>query len=155
MSPSYESITFHTTDHDQDFGPGAFRGLSGEPPPDTDLAFNSDEAAARFYLDQIMGDSASPRMRSLRSPDRRERVPDLQVVSETTTPIQTRLVSFEQTHHSIPVFGSRATVELSETRVLVGADASLQYVQNVKPIPSLSQSEALSKIAAFTATAID
>lgn len=155
MSPSYESITFHTTDHDQDFGLGAFRGLSREPPPDTDLGFNSDEAAARFYLDQIMRDSASPRMRSLRSPDRRERVPDLQVVSETTTPIQTRLVSFEQTHHSIPVFGSRATVELSETRVLVGADASLQYVQNVKPIPSLSQSEALSKIAAFTATAID
>lgn len=155
MTSRYESLSFHAGDEEQEVTADALRGFSDDTPADADLSFSTDEAAARFYLDQVMGASASPQMRSLRSPERPERVPDFQKISETATPINTRLVGFEQTHHSIPVFGSRVTVELSESRGLVGAKADLLYVEGVKPIPSLAPGEALSEIEAFTEASID
>ena len=57
-----------------------------------------------------------------------------------------QVVSFRQMHRSIPIFGSRATVELDDANNLVAARAKLGRVEGVTPTPGLSVDEALSKL---------
>jgi Zn-dependent metalloprotease len=89
-------------------------------------------------------------MRGMASPGRPERMPDLRLAKSSATPLQTQLVTFDQTHQSIPVFGSKAVVELSSDRQLISADARLGFVQNVESMPSLRPKEALAAIKALT-----
>ena len=57
-----------------------------------------------------------------------------------------QLVSFRQTHRSIPIFGSRATVELDDANNLVAARAKLGRVEGVSETPDLSPKAALGKL---------
>jgi Zn-dependent metalloprotease len=157
MSGRFERLHFHAGQGDTPASraPATFRGISGESDEAADVGFNTDEAAARFYLDRIMRQDDRPRMRGLSSPDRPERVPDLRVTKRFTTPLRTRLVTFDQTHESIPVFGSKAVVELTGDRQLVSADATLGYVQNVSTSPSVRADEALDRIRQFTGVDLD
>jgi bacillolysin/neutral peptidase B len=68
---------------------------------------------------------------------------------------QTTLVRFVQTARSIPIFGSRAVVELDRDNDLVAVDASLADVQGVPHITALSATEALRRIADHSGAKIE
>ena len=57
-----------------------------------------------------------------------------------------QVVSFQQMHRSIPIFGTRATVELDDANNMVAARAKLGRVSGVSPSPDLSPKAALDKL---------
>jgi Zn-dependent metalloprotease len=122
---------------------------TGEDPPAR--TFTSDEAAARFYVDQVLQRDDRPAMRALLEPDRPEYVPGLVLEREQDLrPLGTRQVQFAQTHRDIPVFGARAVVELTGDRRLVSVTAQLDEVTGVDPVESLTRAQALEQVARYT-----
>jgi hypothetical protein len=63
------------------------RGAAGEPARNELQDFNSEEAAARYYLAQIMQRDERPTVRSLTAPDRAEVVPDMQLQESQLSPL--------------------------------------------------------------------
>jgi bacillolysin/neutral peptidase B len=57
-----------------------------------------------------------------------------------------QVVSFRQTHRSIPIFGSRTTVELDDANNLVAARAKLGRVDGVSETPDLSAQAAFVRL---------
>lgn len=162
MSAALESLHYHVAD-DPTTAPDAsarsresFPGGAAAPEFDVPaLPFTSNEAAARFYLDQILRRDSRPALESLVEPDRVERVPSLVLESEQDLrKLGTRQVRFAQTARSIPVFGASAVVELDDSRELVSVNARLDEVSGVDPVESLSSSEALERLARYTGVAI-
>ena len=155
MAGGFERFHYHVAEAEPEEdarNQPAFLGLRAIPPADADInaGFNSDEAAARHHLTSLWSDSDSPTLRNAVAPERPELVPDLQLVDvHDLPPAGTRLVRFEQTSATIPVFGSRVNCELNDQRGLVSADAHLADVQGVSPIASLSPAEVLRRIAEF------
>ncbi|MBF6302191.1 M4 family metallopeptidase [Nocardia amamiensis] len=153
-----ESLHYHVAD-DPVTGPDVSARSresfpAGADAPEFDapaLPFTSNEAAARFYLDEILRRDSRPALESLVEPDRAERVPSLILESEQDLRrLGTRQVRFAQTARSIPVFGAGAVVELNESRELVSVNARLDEVSGVDPVESLSRSEALERLAQYT-----
>lgn len=62
-----------------------------------------------------------------------------------------QVVSFRQMHRSIPIFGTRATVELDDANNLVAARAKLGRVEGVSSTPGLSSKAAFGKLLAAVA----
>jgi bacillolysin len=153
-----QEFHYHAAE-DTELGPGETarspESFRGGPPPlakseATAPSFTSDEAAARYYLDQLLQRDDRPALRSVVEPQRPERVPGLVVQSERDLrALGTHQVRFAQTHQGIPVFGSSAVVELTETRDLVSVTAQLDEVSDVDPVESLSRSEALERVAQY------
>ncbi len=115
--------------------------------------FETEEAAARFYLSNILASHERPGMRGLTAPDSPLVVPDLKLRDSKLSPLtQTSVIRFVQTKSSIPVFGSSAVVELDRARELLSVDAQLAEVKGVAPVAALSPQQAIDKIAAFTNT---
>jgi len=123
------------------FGPGA-------------TAFNSDELAARFYLNQEMELDQRAAIRALTAPEDPGLVPNLDLQKVEEQPLTgTRLVQFRQSQAAIPVFGSHAFVELSNDRGLVSVDAEvapLDGLEQVSPEPTLSADQVLERLALLT-----
>lgn len=155
MPTGFQSIHFHVIDQkDEDLtsvgarplalrGVGPRRRLVDEAP-----TFNSEEAAARSYLSRLLARDRRPSMRGLTAPDRPEVVPDLQLRESRRSAItDTWTVKFVQTKASVPIFGSRAVVELDSNRELVGVDADLADVPNISALPAVSADGALRNIA--------
>jgi len=136
--------------------------------------FTNDEAAARYHLHQMLDRQEDPTLRELTAPSRPEVVPDLRLLDVRPAPGQQRpprrgaatgplgiapaaaagerrapptpttLVRFEQTHASIPVFGSRATVELDGDRKVVSIYASVGEIpRGLSAIAKLGPSDAV------------
>jgi len=127
--------------------PRAVRGM-GVTTPKTQ--FDNDEAAARYYLARVMGNDLRPAVRGVTADERPEVVPDMQLRGVRDQPLTgTKLVGFEQTLASIPIFGSKATVELDKKRDLVSINAQVAQVDQIPLVPSISQKEALASIAKF------
>ncbi|MGH3785136.1 MAG: M4 family metallopeptidase [Pseudonocardiaceae bacterium] len=125
----------------------ASAGLEEDAPA---LSFNSNEAAARYYLDQLLQRDDRPALRSVVEPQRPERVPGLVVQSEQDLrAVGTHQLRFAQTHQDIPIFGAAAVVELTQTRDLVSVSAQLDEVSGVDPVESLSRAEALGRVAQY------
>lgn len=140
------------------------RGVGAAPAPESPV-FNNDETAARHYLNHAFGQDKRRTVRGLTAPARPEVVPDLRLVDVRSGVVPksaavrsargagkargrgTRLVRFEQTRANIPVFGSRATVELDANRNLVSIDAALASVGDVSPVAALSAKHALERVA--------
>jgi bacillolysin len=147
---AFERLRFHTTTDEivADGGP-PLRGAAA-PAPDDVPAFATDEAAARFYLDRLVAVDARPTVRGMRGPEGAEPAADLMLAAETATPLNTRLVSFAQRHAEIPVFGSKAVVEMTGDRQLLAVGAQLGAVEGLNPVPSLTAEEAIDKVAQST-----
>jgi Zn-dependent metalloprotease len=89
-------------------------------------------------------------MANLSAPERPENVPDLQLRSVQQQALTgTRLVRFQQTQASIPIFGSNVVVELDERRNFVGSAGDVANIKGLSPLASLSPSQALRRIARF------
>jgi bacillolysin len=150
MPSGFEDVHFHIADEGGVRGiaerPSALRGIARAA---SELA-PSPEAAARMYLSTLLGAPARPAsVRSLSAPERPEVVPDLRL-RDTQALRDTSLVRFVQTKQAIPIFGSRAVVELDANNRLVAMDASLAQVNDVPHIPALSVADALERIAALS-----
>ncbi|RDV12745.1 M4 family peptidase [Arthrobacter sp. RT-1] len=130
----------------------SFRSQPPAGAPDAPaLSFNSNEAAARYYLDQLLQQDERPAMRSLVEPELPERVPGLVVESEREVPaLGTRTLRFSQTYRDIPIFGASALVELTSSRELVSVNGQLGEAPEASPVESLSRPEALERVAVFT-----
>lgn len=163
MSTSLQSIHYHVgedTEPGSDAtarSPESFRGPApaGVQEEAPSLSFTSNEAAARFYLDQLLQRDDRPALRSMIEPGRPERVPGLVVDSEQDLrALGTHQVRFSQTYHGIPIFGASAVVELTEARDLVSVNGHLDDASGVDPVESLSRAEALERVAEYTGAAI-
>ena len=154
MPGGFKTLRFHVAEKgEEDLRAVGTRSLTlrgvGRPRPLAgELGFNNDEAAARFYLGQVLGQDSRPTVRGLTAPDRAEVVPDLRFLSTQDSPLtRTRVVRFDQTQASIPIFGSHVVVELDQTRELVAVDAELAEIRGVAPVATLSPAQALESIA--------
>jgi bacillolysin len=160
MPSGFNDLHFHVASESDDnvraagARPMAVRGAPrrGADP----MAGISEEAAARSYLSQLLGRDARPTLRSLTAPDRPEIVPDMRLQATQRSGItNTNVVKFVQTKSSIPIFGSRAVVELDANNELIAVDAALADVQGVSHIPALSVAQALERIAKETGTSAE
>jgi bacillolysin len=125
----------------------AMRAGGGDPPMSR---IGNDEAAARYYLDRLMAADDRPIMRGIVAEDRPNLASDLRFHGVLEQPLTgTRLVSFEQTRASVPVFGSKATVELDEESRLCSVSARVAEVGRVSPVPSIDERRALEGVARF------
>jgi bacillolysin len=132
----------------ESFLPPESAGLEADTPA---LFFTSNEAAARYYLDQLLQRDDRPALRSVLESERPERVPGLVVQSEQDLrAVGTHQLRFVQTHQNIPIFGASAVVELTSTRDLVSVSAQLDEVSGVDPVESLSRTEALEQVTQYT-----
>jgi Zn-dependent metalloprotease len=115
--------------------------------------FDSDEAAARHYLEHHFAGDARPGVRSLTAPESPAIVPDLALRSEQKLPgTQTKLLRFEQVKRGVPVFGTSAVVELGSGRQLKSLAAEVVDVGDVPVVPRIDQERALRAIAEYTAS---
>jgi bacillolysin len=134
--PGFDSFHFHVTpagDTEE------FRGIA----PAETTRFASDEAAARFYLDQALGGTQAEEFRDIVAPDEGALVPELDLVDTQRSPfMENRVVRFRQVHRGVPVFGSRVVVELEESQGLVSIDTNTAH-QEASPVAGLSPAEAL------------
>ena len=150
MADSFINVHFHVQEESEEelaaFGPPrAVRGR-GITAPRTQ--FNNDEAAARYYLAKVLDRDSRKAVRGLTAPQHPEIVPDMRLQAVQDQPLtKTRLIHFEQTQSSIPIFGSHILVELSRKRDLIAVNAQIASIGHVSPVPSLSQKQALASIA--------
>ncbi len=163
MSTSLQTFHYHVGE-DAGLGPDetarspeSFRGRApaGMDEDAPTPSFTSNEAAARYYLDQLLQRDERPALRSVVEPDRPERVPGLVVQSEQDLrAVGTHQLRFVQTYQNIPIFGASAVVERTQTRDLVSVSAHLDEVSGVDPVESLSRAEALERVAQYANVAI-
>ena len=156
----FERLRYHVA-LDRDARAGAvsrsaasFRGppIDDAPPPE----FSSDVGAARFYLDKLLQQDERAPLRSLRAPERAERVPDLRHVStQDLAATKTRLVRFQQQAREIPIFGGQMVVELDGRRRLVSASGVAADVGDLTRVESVGRREALASIEKLTDEQID
>ncbi len=155
MLSGFRKVRFHVVDKDVEelraagTRPLAHRGV-GRPREldEGSVQFNNDEAAARYFISKVFQQDERPGVRGLTAPDRAELVPDMRLTGVQEVPLtNTRLVRFDQTLSSIPVFGSRVVVELDQNRELVGLVGELAEIEEVSPIAALSPADALKRIA--------
>jgi Zn-dependent metalloprotease len=163
MAKNFMNIRFHAAEQSREelenvvSRPRPMRGVTragGGGPLRTD--FDNDEAAARYYLSRVLNRDERPAMRGLTAPERPEMVPDMHLQETRESPLtKTRLVRFEQTKSSIPVFGSQVIVELNKKRQLVAVNGQLAAIGNINIIPSISPKEALDSIAELVGVPVD
>jgi Zn-dependent metalloprotease len=151
MSTSLQKLHYHVAE-DPPLVDAAQAGLGAEAAA---AAFTSNEAAARYYLDQLLRADGRSALEAVAEPDRPERVPSLVLDREQDLrPLGTHQVRMSQTHLGISVFGAGAVVELTDSRDLVSATAALDEVTGVDPVESIGSAEALERVAAYTGTTI-
>jgi bacillolysin len=160
MAETFQSIHFNVASGSDDSikaaGTRSLVTRAGASRAPESTSFNSDEAAARFYLGNILAGDARPGMRGLTAPQDPQVVPDLQLRDSQPSPLtKTSIVRFVQTKASIPVFGSRAIVELDKDRELLAVDAELAHVEGVAAIANIAPQQALQKIATASNVAVE
>lgn len=105
----------------------------------------SQEHAARYFLQTILQEQENDKLRQITTPESPTLVPNMQMTDNRYEPLtQNQVVTFDQTSHSIPIFGSRAVIEIdSDNNTLVALDASLADTPDISPRPNLAWQEAL------------
>ena len=154
MSRGFEKVRFHIAEKSEDeLRLVGTRGLAqrgvGRPKSldEKALSFNNDEAAARYYLGKVLAEDGRPRVRGLAAEDQAKAVPDVRMTSSQHLHLtKTRLVRFDQTMDSIPIFGSRLNVEMDENRELIDVVGEVAHVTGVSSMPSLSPKDALKRV---------
>src|SRR5215510_4340131 len=155
MPSPFETIHFHVAEENPESlravgsRSSALRGVGRKAASDKpEVSFNSDEAAARFFLSNAFDRDTRSTVRGLTAPDRAELVPDMRFLGVQEVPqSSTRVVRFEQTRARIPIFGSLAVVELDQNRELVSVNADVAEIQGISPTPYISVRQALESVA--------
>ena len=126
----------------------AIRGVGKAPVGSRERTFNDDEAAARFYLREMFQEDSRPTVRGIADTSKAQLVPDFRLLSIQNSPLtKTRIIRFEQTVESIPIFGSLAVVELDRNRKPVSRDAEVAQLRGQSAMAKISPDQALQRIA--------
>lgn len=157
MVERFMNIHFNAADADdkalEQAGTRPMARRTGRVLTEDKASFESEEAAARFYLSNVLAGDTRPSVRSLTAPDSPQVVPDLKLRdSKHSRLTDSSTLRFVQTKAAVPIFGSGAVVELDDRRELLSIDAKLVDVHGVSPIASISEERALAAIEALTAT---
>jgi bacillolysin len=160
MTETFQGIHFNVaTEIDENVkavGSRPFAARSGRSRGRIPVSFDNDEAAARFYLSRVFARDTRANVRGLTAPQSPQVVPDLQLRdSQRSQLTNTSIVRFVQTKSSIPVFGSRAIVEMDSKRELLAVDAELASVEGVSPLANIAPQKALQSIATAAEVPID
>jgi len=150
--PKFRSFHVHAPEVAQeDLGEGGLTSLGGPAEPQLlgvePMAFDDDESAARHYMDALLAPQDGGGLLGI------ETVPQLgadmrYAAMQESTATNTRLLYFEQTANERPVLGAQAVVELNPERGFVSMDAHLADAPTVSPVPKLSESDAIERVAA-------
>ncbi len=154
----FQKLHFHADVQDapeSERAPERLRGALRSTEPDAEAAAAprsadwNDEKAARHYIESFLAESKKPGVRGLTAPERPQVVPDLRLEATKESPLTgTRVVEFSQTSRSVPIFGSKATVEIDgRDRRLVAIDANVAAPPDVPAVASTSPAHALDAIA--------
>src|SRR6476469_10349276 len=134
-----ERLNFHV-DRDgepADPPPAGVRGDRGEPRPGPVTGdFETDEAAARFYLDGLIGGDVRPGVRGGSRPIEATDLKHLDTYRRGAD--DPRLVRFQQTDGEVPIYGAQMVVELDQDRGLISASGQMGRPSNVSADASLS-----------------
>jgi bacillolysin len=155
MPRGFEKVRFHVGEKSADeLQLVGTRGLAmrgvGRPVHEKIAFFNNDEAAARYYLGKVLTQDKRPKVRGLAAENLPKAVPDVQMTSSQQLQLtKSRLVRFDQTKDSIPIFGSRLNVEMDENRELLNVAGEVAHVTGVSSMPSLSAQDALKRIESY------
>jgi bacillolysin len=160
MAETFQSIHFNvaaeTDDNVRAVGSRPLIARSGPSRGRIPVSFDNDEAAARFYLSSVFARDGRATVRGLTAPHTPQIVPDLQLRDSQRSPLtKTSIVRFVQTKSSIPVFGSRAIVEMDNKRELLAVDAELANVDGVSSIANIAPQRALQSIATAADVPVD
>jgi bacillolysin len=118
--------------------------------------FDNDEAAARHYLSNVFARDTRAGVRGLTAPHDPKVVPELELRDSQLSPLtKTSIVRFTQTKSSIPIFGSRAIVEMDRNRELLAVDAEVANVEGVSPVAGVAPKLALQSIASAASVSVD
>lgn len=123
------------------------------PAADTEATLSlrsaSSEYAARYYAHALLDAHDSEPLRAIADNGGSDLVPNLRLVgTESMSLNHSNLVTFEQTVREIPVFGSKAVVEIdSDDNRLLSFDGHLAAPTDVSPLAGLSPDQALSRLA--------
>ena len=105
------------------------------------------ETIAQAYLQQAL---ASDSVASFTAPVIDEIVSEYKSLGTESIPLTgTTTVKFRQMLNKIPIYGSLVTVELDETNELVGIHSSTGTPKGIKPVSSISASDAIKSAATF------
>lgn len=150
MASGFHRFRYHAGETgEQEVQEATFGGVRARPPEnaDVDPGFDNDEAAARFHLSRLLGADDRPAVLEMTAPGQAELVPALRLTDAQEFPqTRTRLLRFQQTHATVPVFGSRAVCELNEDRGLVSAQGEIAEIDEISPLPALLPQDAMKSI---------
>jgi Zn-dependent metalloprotease len=105
------------------------------------------ETVARRYLDQALGSSA---IRSFTAPVADQVPSEFKSLGTETVPLTgTTIVKFRQYFSKIPVYGSLITVELDESKKLLGINSALGQPKSVSPVARISPADAVKAVKAY------
>lgn len=156
MAPRYMQVRFHVDENSDTERGAALEARRGIRPAAERPRFLNDESAARFFLGGLLENESRVGLRGIAAPERPAVVPDLRLQQVQESPLtDTRIVSFDQVRTAIPIFGTRAIVELDQNRNLIGVNAHLTEIPDVSAVATLSPAEALSRIEGASGTQID
>jgi len=137
----FDTLHFHAVQPDAGASADAegFRGVRAS-------GFATDEAAARFYLDQILAPRPGEEFRDIVASEEPARVPGLTLLDVQRSPVaENRVVRFRQAHRGVPVFGSRVVVELGAAQEFVSADLKTGRVE-VDAVAGLAPADAVAHL---------
>jgi Zn-dependent metalloprotease len=151
MAAAFQSFHFNVASASdvavQDAGSRPLALRAGPSPAPAPSTFVNEEAAARYYLSNLLQRDSRATLRGLTAPGLPQLVPDLKLRDTQRSPLtRTSLVRFVQTKALVPIFGSRANVEIDERKELLGVDAELAEVDGVSPVAKVSPEQALESI---------
>lgn len=149
-----QRLRYHVADDPDEQGASreavTFRGQGGHDDVATS-SFGSDEAAARYFLEQLLLRDERPVMRSVAAPDRGPDMGQLALIGAHDLPAtSSHIVRFTQYYQDIPVFGAEALVELDNQRALISADARVADLSDVGTAPTIEPTEAIQHVERYT-----
>jgi bacillolysin len=159
MESPFQRIRFHTLDRHDNRLANTAETLSMQPKsagfeslPSTPY-LESDETAARRYLRAILPTAFRPAVAGFEAAGLEAEAtaePEFELRTTQNQPlVGTRLLKFQQSRKSVPIFGSRVCVELGPNRNLVSVDGDIAHLPPFDPIPKVSQEQAIGSIAAL------
>jgi bacillolysin len=115
------------------------------------MSVMNDEHASRFYLQNFLLGMDDTVLGDMTSPQRPELVPNFSMKAAREEKLTaSKSVEFQQTEKTIPIFGTRAIVEIDQfEKSLVSIEANLSDQPNVSAVAEITPVEARSRLTKF------
>jgi bacillolysin/neutral peptidase B len=97
-----------------------------------------------MLLQTYLEDAGSEKLLEVTAPERPELVPNMQVTNATAVPdLHAKSLAYQQSAHSIPVFGGRIVVDVdADEKTLVAINGKVAPMPDVSPVATVSGEQA-------------